>query len=251
MSRSTERHVDDRIRWVRDRPLRSVDLTGQASEAARARGAHVLRAHGTWGVLAGFAVALGQSGLVTVGRGVAYDACGREIVLPGRTLTMPQGSALRDGSALVVHRQGAAWRAPGALRNGLDVPLAHLRVEGTDVWLDHAGRRRCATQRRPVELYAGRQVTARADWLAAAGGLSCLVETGITTLSPLHWFAALEAGATDLTAGLLVSLVENANRITVVVIPTSAAAVALLAGPFLSTPPAIAWTAIGARDDRP
>jgi hypothetical protein len=253
MSKSTETRTPDRIRWEPARPLRAADLTAQCSASARARGTDVLHGHRTWGVLAGLGVALSEDlESVLIGRGVAYDTCGNELVVLDTTLLLPPPGERAD-AALVATAGGCAWRTPATLRRGLDVPLGHLRLDAVELWLDGAARVRCASQRRPVELRAGRWTTRWSDWTPEPGMFTLRVPVGFDSRAEPFWFATLEAGGDGRLGpprGFLLSLRQaDATGFTAVLVPATPRAVASFASPFVG--PTIVWTAIGVRDDRP
>jgi hypothetical protein len=121
-----------RVRYAQDDLLRARDLDADVAAEALHRARHVRAAHGTWGIAAGFDVTLLKDRpAAAVEPGLAYDACGGEIV-SGRRRFVP---APAGASASVVELTVAAgqcgtrlwWRDPGApLGDG--VPLARARV---------------------------------------------------------------------------------------------------------------------------
>ncbi len=150
----------DRPRWFPGQLLTAEDLTAAQDVDTNLRRLHHRMLHG-WGIAAGLAVT-GRRGQaeVTVGPGYALDAEGRELVLPGPvTKPVPPVAGGADGGprrytlvlrwtpdadAVVVDRPGLCategavrrsdeptleWVEPGAVKVGLDVALAEVRVQ--------------------------------------------------------------------------------------------------------------------------
>lgn len=172
-----------RVRHYQGERLSAGDLQDEYDNAKWLRGLHVLALHDTWGIALGFDVRLGPNNSVIVGPGLAYDVCGREIVLarprtvpsPWATLAKPQQTGSYDlvisyNDALGLREAGRAWlpcegedncpgreqplfawRVPDAVRLGLEVPLLRLTpaADSNQITLDRSVRRYTQSQARP------------------------------------------------------------------------------------------------------
>jgi hypothetical protein len=147
----------DRVTYREGQLLASRDLHDDFDTAQRLRRMHTLFLHDTWGIALGFSV-YGQISdeAVHVGPGYALDSSDREILLSEDLLlpipltsaatdlllvisylpdseykNLPDFAVLCAGTILDPHaeRPVFAWRTPDTLNLGVDVPLAHLRIE--------------------------------------------------------------------------------------------------------------------------
>jgi hypothetical protein len=135
-----------RVRFATGDLLRARDLDADVAAEAHHRARHVRAAHRVWGVVIGLDVGLAAQGAAAVvGPGLAYDACGRELLSGGRRrLRAPRrasGSAvelvLADGRCGVELR----WRDAGAPpREGVVLAGATV-VGGALTSLDRSVRR--------------------------------------------------------------------------------------------------------------
>lgn len=149
-----------RLRHYHGQRLTGVDLQDEYNHLSGMRGLHVVALHDTWGIALGFQVRLAPPGQIVVGPGLAYDCFGRELVLahsrvlPGPHLLVP-GQTLGNEYALVMsydpglgQRQARqelipceetsgplageqpafAWRQPGTVRVGVEVPVVGVRL---------------------------------------------------------------------------------------------------------------------------
>jgi hypothetical protein len=141
-----------RVRHYQGERLLAPDLQDEYDSAAWLRALHVVGLHDTWGIALGFDVSLvsaAQGSSVLVQPGLAFDVCGRELVL-GQAHAVPVPPRLFPGVKpegpydLVMSNDGTrrrremspctgeagaaqldfAWRRPGERRLGLEVPLA-------------------------------------------------------------------------------------------------------------------------------
>jgi hypothetical protein len=152
--------VAQRLEPVGGGLLRAADLRDLLELADHQRRRHLRALHDTWGIAAGLRIAETSSGLV-VSPGVAYDRCGRMLVL-GTTLALAPVVGLPH-ERIVVLRGDRSAREPAAtvvvadgrdLDVGLDVVLATLAPSDGQVVATSAGRRYVRTAA-PVALAAG------------------------------------------------------------------------------------------------
>jgi hypothetical protein len=259
MPSSPDRSARLRVGWVDGRPLATADLCDAADYGALLRARHVLGAHRTWGVVWGLVARLRtREELATVTPGLAYNACGAELGVSSPVeLTLPE--PLPDGTTLCVHDAGGgcaafAWRPPGGVRPGADVPLGLLRTEpGTA--LDRGACRRAASQRRPA-LRAGTLTRPLSDFTASdAGGVRTLrvgfdAGPGASLPATPRVFATVrvlaEDAAGDGVPALFAGVADvGADGFTLrVVVADGGGGQSGVAGAI-----DIAWLAVGERDD--
>ncbi|HEY3230127.1 MAG TPA: hypothetical protein VGJ87_12975, partial [Roseiflexaceae bacterium] len=122
--------------------LRARDLGASVSYELTLHRLHTGVLHRTWGIAEGLEVRLRGEQLL-VASGLAYDICGRAILLG--TLAELIVPPTADGYVVAICADEVCpsprWRAPGELRLGRDVPLARLARDGAGPWLDLAPRR--------------------------------------------------------------------------------------------------------------
>jgi len=169
----------DRVTYREGQLLASRDLHDDFKTEQRLRRMHTRFLHNTWGIALGFTV-YGQvsDDSVHVGPGYAIDISAREILLSeDLVLPLPQTENATDFILVVgytpdgvyrnlpdiaalcagtdmdprTERPVFAWRAPDTLNLGLDVPLAHIRVDNGALVLlpDLSVRRNARRQVRP------------------------------------------------------------------------------------------------------
>jgi hypothetical protein len=135
MTMIVDPHEIQRLRYTPGQDLLARDFRDQAAFEEQLRWWHNRAMHGAFGIRYGLAVQAAGAEL-TVGPGLAYDALGRELVLPAtRTLHLPSGA--REPAVLVIqYRQyreegGAdlAWIPARRLRSTDGVPLARVTVD--------------------------------------------------------------------------------------------------------------------------
>jgi hypothetical protein len=173
---STHAHpAPERVAPVDGGVLRSDDLRDLLALADHQRRRHVRALHGTWGIAAGLMYTVGGPlGLGHIQGGIAYDRCGRLLVLP-TTVALPAAGQLAGPRIVVLRADLAAGepaarlalREPAEVDAGLDVVLGTVAARGAKVVWSDDGRRYVATAA-PVRLAAGR--IARGT-LAATGTL--------------------------------------------------------------------------------
>jgi hypothetical protein len=146
----------DRVTYREGQLLASRDLHDDFETAQRLRRMHTRFLHDTWGIALGFSL-YGQvsDDFVHVGPGYALDSSDREILLAeDLVLPVPQTTTATDLMLVISYQPDSvyrnlpdvavlcagtvldpreerpvfAWRTPDTLNLGLDVPLAHLRV---------------------------------------------------------------------------------------------------------------------------
>jgi hypothetical protein len=147
----------DRVTYREGQLLTSRDLTDDFGAAQRLRRMHTRFLHDTWGIGLGFIVDA-QAGYdaVHVGPGYAIDSSAREILLSeDLSIPVPVTDTATDLLLVVGYQPDTAyrnlpdiarlcagttldprderplfnWRTPDTYQPGLDVPLAHLRVQ--------------------------------------------------------------------------------------------------------------------------
>ncbi|HEV3458011.1 MAG TPA: hypothetical protein VHG32_15710 [Thermoanaerobaculia bacterium] len=135
-------HEIQRLRYVPGQDLLSRDFRDQAAFAAQLRWWHNRAAHGAFGVSRGLGVSLDPAAREPTARvagGLAYDAFGRELILPApAALRVPAGPLEAEPRALVIRyresggQNGAdlAWIAARRLRPAGGVPLARVVYDG-------------------------------------------------------------------------------------------------------------------------
>jgi hypothetical protein len=183
-----------RIRYGDEQLLRAGDLNGDDSYKAAMRRLHVRGLHGTWGVALGFPLSLSADRRqVVIGPGLAYDALGRELLLPealalGAPLP-PAGSGVQVACDLALSlrepakgrcrrttdcgdrspRGGVSVRwvvqddgSPSGfrardLRLGIEVPLGRFTLDPPSMTLDgpEPGFRQCVRPMRRPRIAAG------------------------------------------------------------------------------------------------
>jgi hypothetical protein len=104
-----------RLRYWQGQALRARDLRDEQASRAELRWWHDRALHDAFGVRFGLGAALatgGASPTLTVGSGLAYDAFGREIVLPGAcAVSVPDAPARAERVLTLLVRHGADPRA--------------------------------------------------------------------------------------------------------------------------------------------
>jgi hypothetical protein len=211
MSRSPELA---RVGWVDERVLAGADLRHEQVRLRRLRSRHVLEVHRTWGVVAGLRARLDRGDeAVRVSPGVAYDACGAELVL-ARSTVVRIPAAAGDGLVLAI-RAGAggcaelAWLA-AAERSG--VPLGRLAEAGEQRWLLTDARRLAASRRRPA-LLSGSKTAAWSDFAEAADGTTArslrIAVQQPPGVASARYFASVSAGELTEPVWLLASVEQE------------------------------------------
>jgi hypothetical protein len=141
-----------RVRYHDGALLAARDLRADAAAQARARWRHVAVAHDAWGIALGLHAALAAGARVTVSPGLAYDRCGRELLLPEPvTLDVPAAGGVlvicaageseidaRGGVCLgdspPLERAALVWRRPHEVRMGDEVPLGRVHAGAPMTW---------------------------------------------------------------------------------------------------------------------
>jgi hypothetical protein len=177
-----------RVQPVPGRRLAAADLRDLLALADQQRRRHVRALHATWGIAAGLDVEHEPGRGFVVRPGVAYDICGRLVVI-GASVALA-GSDELPGPRLVVVRADRAAGEPAAtvrvvaeaeVELGLDVPLGLLDPDAATA---QPGVRRHAAGAAPVILAAG---------LVRHG-------TAVATGVPRHWSAWIDTTAAGFPA---------------------------------------------------
>jgi hypothetical protein len=168
-----------RVTYREGQLLAARDLHDDFETAQRLRRMHTRFLHNTWGIALGFTV-YGQisDDSIHVGPGYAIDIAAREILLSeDLVLPVPQTTTATDFILVVSYtpdsvylnlpdiavlcagtdldprteRPVFAWRTPDTFNPGLDIPLAHIRVNNGALVLlpDFSVRRNARRQVRP------------------------------------------------------------------------------------------------------
>jgi hypothetical protein len=216
----------DAVRYRDGQLLRARDLADDQRAETQLRWWHTVALHNVWGIVSGLVV----DERLRVSPGLAYDCLGRELLLaepahpglpPGElpgaehkpwVLVARYGSAVPPafaggvcigaGTEREPERLALAWRSPGQVELGLEVPLAEVRVsDAVDVY--PRVRRYALPAWRP-RTYAGR-TPADAEWrpwLTAVEppiGWSIEVSTAHADFPCVpHYFARLAGGPSGL-----------------------------------------------------
>ena len=153
----------DRVQPVHGALLKAIDLGDLLALTDHQRRRHVRALHNTWGIAAGLLWTLDDTGRGVVGGGVAYDRCGRLLVLP-KAVSLPSAAQVPE-PATVVLRADIAAREPAArvllrsspeqVEHGLDIVLGTIEAVGGNLLWTDAGRRQVASAA-PVQVAAGR-----------------------------------------------------------------------------------------------
>jgi hypothetical protein len=208
-----------RVRYRPDQLLAAGDLRDSGDAESRRRALHVRAVHGVWGIAIGFRVFIEFGGKhLVISPGFAYDCAGREIIssrtvlmempevpagksddswwfdlvigyrpsppacegpqvacVPGREEERPTWRWVFEGAA------GAGAPVPAdAVRNGLDLPVARVRVNGLRrvAELDHSVRRIARGQAAPYT--AGGRAPANSTYVIG---------------NALHWTVKIDTSA--------------------------------------------------------
>jgi hypothetical protein len=215
MSTAAEQLPKFRPQFFPGEVLTADDLTAGIDADTGLRRLHHRMLHG-WGIASGLAVS-GRRGdtLVSVAHGYALDVGGRELILPAPvTVPVPPVAAGPDGNplpfslivrwtddedAVVVDRPGlcgaegavrrsdeptVAWLDPAAVRDGLDVVLAEVLIQGCRLGAEPDGAARRLLNPPPTP-YAmcGKTVSGETGWgvRASSGGQPWAVFTVVDT----------------------------------------------------------------------
>jgi hypothetical protein len=197
--------------------LRARDLQRDVQSETLLRNWHTVVLHNAWGIGLGLEVDVQEDGQVTVGPGCALDCRGREMVLAEtKTVALPPAKVTNRKSAvwmLVIHHQpldGAditassghaqlSWQNPEAVRVGLELPLAAVRVAGGQVSID--SRLRCYVRPQTRPYVASGQTMPGAQWTPWPAdqepvGWFLRVDTGNAGfIEAPHYFATLAGDA--------------------------------------------------------
>lgn len=177
-----------RVDWVARQLLAAGDLRAAEAFLDARRARHVRAAHRTLGVALGLAVEIsGTPPAVIVGPGLAYDARGRELLVPRPTVVPGSRTALAAQQSFIVALRTAGDRC---------VPVARLRVAG--------GRAPLAPDRDVV--------VARVD--AATGAVDTTSRPHVATLAPPRVASGLVGVggiAATSTGGRLLAEVDTAS----------------------------------------
>jgi hypothetical protein len=130
-----------RVRHYQGERLRAADLQADAAHATSMRQLHVRTLHDTWGVALGLEVYL-EGSTFLVGRGLAYDRLGREIVVLQPLAAPPLSGDDGDGVYALVARLSPTgqpelqWHLAGDVRLGVEVPLVAVPISAGAVDLN-------------------------------------------------------------------------------------------------------------------
>jgi hypothetical protein len=127
-----------RVDWIDRQLLAGTDLRAAHAYLDVLRARHLRGAHATWGVALGLSVRDVGGGVFEVGEGLAYDALGRELLVP-RPIQV--AASVASGRRTIALRSVGDRCVPQAvahvvnddreLRAGLDVPVAVVDAAGT------------------------------------------------------------------------------------------------------------------------
>ena len=209
-----------RVDWVARQLLGGGDLRAAEAFLDARRARHVRAAHRTWGVAVGLTVEIsGTPPAVIVGPGLAYDACGRELLVERATIVPGSRTALAGKQPFTVALRSAGERC---------VPDAQLRVAGgraplapgRDVSLgtvdpatgavETAGRPHVATLA-PAHVASGLVGVGGVPAARTGGRLRAVVDTARAGFATTPWYV-VEAvlGPAAVPAGLQVLLAVTA-----------------------------------------
>jgi hypothetical protein len=149
-----------RVEPVHGQRLAAVDLRDLLALADHQRRRHVRALHATWGIALGLEVGSVRLRGLGAGPGVAFDSCGRMLVLAARvaipepdTLKAPRLLALRGDTCAAEPAASLRLVEADELELGVDVPLARLDPGLPDPDLSV---RRYARRAAPAKVAAGR-----------------------------------------------------------------------------------------------
>lgn len=210
-------NLPDRLQPIAGWRLAATDLRDLLTLADHHRRRHVLALHDTWGIAAGLRIEHTRPRRFTVLPGVAYDRCGRLMVVASSVL-LRDTDDLAEPRVVVLHadvraREPAAMLrlvAPSALDLGLDVPLG-LLTPG-ELYPDQAVRRH-ARSAAPMTIAAGHVRHGTAVAAGTPHGWKAWIDTRHAGFRDVPVYVAdVTAGAPPSGAGVASVEISDATR---------------------------------------